>query len=319
MEFALYMPISSAATDLERAADVIDSVSTYSKNLKWVIIVDDSSEDRPLTQQLRSPPSWELIVLKNPRRGAGHGHTSGLCIADFCAFQYVQRLTDARFILKLDTDSLVISSFELQIERALLDLENVGVLGVIGDSFGDNRTYRFMQQSARIFQAIMQMPDEFTAAWNCAREILVHLGVSDRINFANLKKVKTLIERAISNGCQLGQYCQGGGYVVSRELIERVATDPVLSAPAFLQRLNIGEDVIVGLSCAALGLKMYDLSKKKEPFAIHPFCLPFSCEELTRLGRSVIHSIKGSAEAEYRDYFREQRQSIKTPSRLIGS
>jgi hypothetical protein len=311
MDFALYIPVSNTALDLERAADVIDSVSKFSNGLRWVIILDDSLEERPSVRQLHSSPSWELIVLKNPRRGAGDGHTGGLCVADFTAFRYVTQETDAEFILKLDTDSLVISRFEEQIEQALSDFEQVGLLGVIGDSFGDNRTYNLIDQGRRVFETILRLPNDFAAAWASERDTLIQLGVLDRSNFESHKKIKPLIERAIANGHALGEYCQGGGYVVSRELLRRIAAEPLFADPVFMQDLFFGEDVIVSLACAALDLKMYDLSRQGEPFAIHPFCLPFSCEEIIRLGRSVVHSIKGSAEAQYRRYFRERRTCMK--------
>jgi hypothetical protein len=307
MKFAAYIPVGGTAEEVERVYDVIDSVTYYSTMLRWIVIVDDSIEPRTISGHVHLSSRAKLIVIRNPRHGNGEGHSGGLCVADFTAFKYIHKETDAQYILKLDTDSLVISSFEREIERALSRLPDVGMLGVIGDSFGENRTYNFLRQVAKTCEVVLQIPDEFHAAWNCAREALMFLGVSDRRKFASVKKLKTLIRLAVSNGYTLGQYCQGGGYVVTRTLLNRISKDPIFADPSPFGWLRMGEDVIVGLSCAAMGLKMYDLSKRGEPFAIHPFCLPFSCEELTLLERSIVHSIKGSAEVQYRQYFQRRR------------
>jgi hypothetical protein len=309
MDFALYIPVRGTAIDFERAEDVIDSVDTYSERLRWVVVVDDSLEDRPWKKRLHSPAAWALVVLKNPRKGVGDGHTGGLCAADIAAFRHIYGETDAQFVLKLDSDSLVIGSFEHQVQRALRDLEKVGMLGVIGDSFGDNRTYKFVRMAREVYDTMLRLPNDFAEAWIRERQLMIQLGVYDAANFKNLKKVTPLIQRAISNDSPIGEYCQGGGYVVSREFLSRIAAEPLLAdAAVFLQHLTFGEDVIMGLICGAVGLRMYDLSRRGEPFAIHPFCLPFSCEEISGLGRSIIHSINGSAEAEYRGYFKDRRR-----------
>lgn len=311
MNFAVYIPVGGADGEIERAYDVIDSVTYYSTMLRWIVIVDDSIERRTITGHVQLSSHAKLVVVRNPRRGNGDGHSGGLCVADFTAFKYIQKETDAQYVLKLDTDSLVISSFEYEIEQALCRFPDVGMLGVIGDSFGENRTYNFLRRVAKTCEIVLRIPDEFHAAWNCAREALMFLGISDRRKFASVKKLKSLIQLAVSNGYTLGQYCQGGGYVVSRTLLDSLSKDPTFADPSPFGWLTIGEDVIVGLSCAAMGLKMYDLSKRGEPFAIQPFCLPFSCEELTLLERSIIHSIKGSSEAQYRQYFQRRRHCME--------
>jgi len=63
----------------------------------------------------------------------------------------------------------------------------------------------------------------------------------------------------------------------------------------------------MGLYCGALGLRMCDFSGNGQAFAVHPNCLPFSCEELVALNRSIIHSIRGCAEGQFRAFFRNRR------------
>jgi hypothetical protein len=88
--------------------------------------------------------------------------------------------------------------------------------------------------------------------------------------------------------------------------------------PTRWEKLKLGEDVFVSLCCASLGLRLYDSSYKGSAFAIHPHCLPLTCEELIALDRSIIHSIKGNKEELVRDSFRTLRraQTIRSHSSL---
>jgi hypothetical protein len=123
-----------------------------------------------------------------------------------------------------------------------------------------------------------------------------------------------VIQRAAANGRDTGEYCQGGAYVVSRRLLDAMAESGAFADPLVWRDLEICEDFRMGLHCGAAGLSIRDVSQSGPRFAIDPKCLAMSREELSRSPYSVIHSIRGSMEAEVRAFFRERRPARSMPA-----
>ena len=119
MSIAVYMPIGPSDDEVARAADVLDSVEAFSESLRWIVLVDDAREPRGLERRLACRAPCELVVLHNPRNGVGNGRTGGMCVSNLLAYGYIHRHTDAVWVLKLDTDSLVIGPFEERLRAAI--------------------------------------------------------------------------------------------------------------------------------------------------------------------------------------------------------
>jgi hypothetical protein len=77
--------------------------------------------------------------------------------------------------------------------------------------------------------------------------------------------------------------------------------------------LNFGEDVMMGVYCAAAGLQMLDRSDVGQVFGIQARQLAYSPKELLDRGHSIVHSVKNDdryPEFEVRNFFRRLRHSM---------
>jgi hypothetical protein len=315
VRLACYIPVGPGDDEVRRVVDLIDSVKSYCSKVEWIILVDDPAEPRTLAPMITVPAGVQLTVLLNPRDRRGPGNTGGLCVADMIAFQHVQQSTDAEYLLKLDTDSLVISQFTTRVEPILRNAVDLGMLGVIGDSFGDNRRYDYVRENRSLLMRILDLPDNLAQVDFSNYPELRWFGLADQ---ERCSVIRSYIRRALQFNAVIGEYCQGGAYIVSRRLLDEMGNNGYFRSPTRWGKLKLGEDVFVSLCCVSLGLRLYDSSYKGSAFAIHPHCLPLTCEELIALDRSIIHSIKGNKEELFRDYFRTHRraQTIRPHSSL---
>jgi hypothetical protein len=314
MVFAVYMPVGPGDDEVACAADVIDSVGAYSEHLRWVILVDDGSPPRDLAALCAVPPGTRVVVLKNPRDGIGPGRTGGLCVADLVAFDYLQRHTIADYVLKLDTDSLVIGPFERQVEQILMARPDAGMLGVMGDSFGENRGHRTTRYNRMLLENTLVMPDSYRELRpeHVVNVVPLPAGYLDEALYRRFIQAREVIARASARGYELGEYCLGGGYVVSRRLLDGLAEAGAYEDPLIWRELPMSEDLMMSVQCGAVGLKLYDVSQEGPRFAIDTRTITHSLAELERSSYSIIHSIKGTSEERYRDFFRTRRRQLAT-------
>jgi hypothetical protein len=291
-----------------RAADVLESVATYADGLEWVVLVDDSPTPRDLAASCQVSGT-KMAVLQNPRAGIGFRKTGGLCVADLVALQYVHDKTNADFMLKLDTDSLVIGPFEAQIRSLLAAHRDVGQFGVIGDTFGENRTGHIAALNHAWMTAALTMPETYAEVTEEHRTRFPPATAHGEELFDDFLVARALLRRALEHGYSMGEFCQGGGYVVARRLMERMSDTGAWNEPVRWRGLNIGEDVMMAIQTKAVGLSLQDVSQSGPKFAVQTGCVALSRQELVQAGYSVVHSIRGSMEDEFRAFFRARRIS----------
>lgn len=308
MSFALYMPIGPGDSEAAQAADTVDSVIHNGDGLTWVVLVDDAPEPRSSPPLWRVPSGCRVTVIRNPRQDRRHGHTGGLCVADLVALRYVHAVTGVDFVLKLDTDALVVAPFVDDVRRVLTARPDAGLLGVIGDSFAPDRTYRLTRSVASVMERILSLPDTQEALAEPGRERLGPYAGLARDRYDRLIVARGLLRQAVQHGYRLGEYCQGGGYVVSRRMLDAIADAGAFADPLFWEQVNVGEDVMLAMQCGAVGLRLYDAPTEGVRFAIHPGRLPLSCADVVRARYSIVHSIKGPGAAEFREFFRQRRR-----------
>jgi hypothetical protein len=306
MSIAVYMPIGPSDDEVARAADVLDSVEAFSESLRWIVLVDDAREPRGLERRLACRAPCELVVLHNPRNGVGNGRTGGMCVSNLLAYGYIHRHTDAAWVLKLDTDSLVIGPFEERLRAAIAARPDAGLIGVIGDSIAPDRTYHFMDHNRRAFELALRVGDVFPELMPGHKDGLRRWGVTGEAQFEQFLRARHVLARAVDRGYRTAEYVQGGGYVLTRRLIEAMARAGRFDDPFVWCELEIPEDVMMGIHCASEGLAMHDLSGPNQPFTVEG-PLPFTPVELAGMNTSVIHSIKGDTEAGFRRFFRARR------------
>lgn len=314
LAYAVYVPVGPGEVESSRTIDLLESVLATNDDVAWIVLVDDSLDGRREEELLPRGTRCNATIIRNPRRGVGHGTTGGLCVANMVAFEHIQKHTNATFVLKLDTDSLVISPPGNMITTTLASHEDAGLLGVIGDSFGENRTYHWIAFHRRHFEFALELPDSYDGLDPQVQSALAGWGVTSEEDFQGLLRAKEILSKAVTNGYALGQYCHGGGYVVSRKLLDRMAADNAFRNPLTWRNLRLGEDAMMALFCGAASLTMHDVSQVSTPFAVQLGCVPLSRHALVEMGVSVLHSIKGSMEFEFREFFRARR--LTTPTAL---
>lgn len=309
--FAAYIPIGPGEAEVARAIDLVDSLCTYEPSIRWIVVVDDSPTCRRLEQHLRRPSTCELVVLPHPRQSENRDLRGGLCTATLIALSYMKDL-DIDFVIKLDTDALIIDAFSQQIWHKFCSVPEAGMLGSLGDTC--NRACRSYISDRRVINIIHR-----------ALAAAHKLSVESHAAFTELRELRIETEsqmRAFARVCDRlatvtgtefgGEHCQGGAYAVSRNMIERMSSRNIfedrllwLDVPIF------GEDRMMGVYCATIGLKPLDFSGSCEPFGIQGRGIAYPPERLLQLGYSVIHSVKNDprySEDQIRDYFRSKRQ-----------
>jgi hypothetical protein len=307
-------PVGPAEEETERISDLLSCVSAFEPDIEHCILIDDSGTDRDLCAILADRSAINVISLPNPRRGIGRPLQGGLACGILSALAWVYANLSVSFVLKLDTDSLVIAPFSTSVHAAFSHLPDAGVVGVLGRTcnreapdFGweRNKTPRFLAWLNRLGAA---KPN--SAALPAWAENLR----SSRLGADELESwfaIAPHVQMAVREGYRTLEYAQGGGYAISREMINRMIAAGYLERPEIWAPLPFGEDVVMGMYTRAVGLRVCDLSDRGQPFGVHWKGLAFSPEELLRRGYSIIHSVKAYqdfSESQIRDYFAQRRR-----------
>lgn len=307
---AVYIPVGPSAEEVDRTADLLASVEVYLDQVTRVIIVDDGEPGRNLQGLLADQSSIEIVCLQHPCGKIPDRKTGGLCAADLVAFEYAQRETASDFVLKLDTDSLLVGRFASSVFNAVQSCHDIGIVGVIGDSFGSNRTYHMIEYLRALMRKILTWPQSLSEMTAVDQARIRRFGVLNESLFRKWQRVRTVIENAaVRAGESIGEYCQGGAYLVTRPLLDAIAAAHYFDDVMAWSEFHVGEDVMMALLCQATGLRLIDMSGVGKPFCVQPGCLPLEPYQLRELRTSVVHSIKGSREREVRQVFSSDRQT----------
>ena len=113
-----------------RVADWLDSVFRHEPATRWVAVIDSSDEDRHLAEKFTVPAGATLVAIRNPKYGWADGQWGPLCVGILAAYEWIATSTDAHFVAKCDSDSLVIAPFAEKIERAMREHPDAGLFGV---------------------------------------------------------------------------------------------------------------------------------------------------------------------------------------------
>ncbi len=306
--FAVVVPFGPGDEEPERLRDLFESLVHYGPVPRWFVVI----EDAPTARFIGNPfggRDTEVLVLQNPRRGVGVGHLGGLATGILAGLDWLWAHTNCRYALKLDTDSLIIGS--LSCLDDIVSDTSIGLAGCVGRTCdrqkelpGWERAFpspvlQLLKTTCREGRKLCPRspgrPDPFavTESRAAAMEALIaDVGAARRNGYSRL------------------HYCQGGGYVVTRRMMDLMAALGCFERAIHWADIPIGEDVILGMYAYAVGLTIADFSKPGQPFGVDWSALPFAPPELMARGHSITHSVKSNAtasEAEMRHYFRRAR------------
>jgi hypothetical protein len=287
--FAVLIPVGPAPRELDRLRDTLESVQAFEDSRQiHLVLVDDGVESRDLGVPAARWGSLDFI--RNPGLGRSVGAYGSMVAGTLNGLRTVAaRKPD--FVLKLDTDALVIGRVLPGLKTAFAD-SRVGLVGSYTHTcIGDRRDWSGWVPVLR------------------RAEHALSLGPGPRLTYRRRRSrhwVRHVLSEARGNGYELGAHALGGAYAVGPGLLER--TDLLEWQPWL--GTGLGEDVVVGALTFAAGLTIRGLTGRGEPFGLAWQGLPLPPAELIANGHSVVHSVKDQPlgdEQSIRGYFRSAR------------
>ena len=303
---AVLIPVGPGATERDRLPDLIESISHYETRRRVeILIVEDVSPSRNCALGIRGGPNVFITEIPNPRRGGGCGWSGGLAVGVTHGLHWLARNRDPAFVLRLDTDSLVIAPFTDQILHAFAKRPGVGMIGTHRTSARGSSRDPQLNRTLSNRQRKLLRP---VATW--FRELKLR-GLQLSM-FGHWRLLRETLESAMANGYELGEFVQGGGYAIHRTALRAMDSRGLLDVPRRWIRAPFSEDVAVSVCIMAAGHKLGGAVDDGEPFAVESEGLSDTPERLIQRGFSVIHALKKDrrfSEADIRAYFRAKRLS----------
>jgi hypothetical protein len=298
---AILLAVGPGQTELERLADLGAALAAFAPRLTRLLLVDDGHRPGALLDAV--PPALRPAarVIPNPRRGSELGWREGLNIAIWTGLAELANEGAWDFVLKLDTDSLVIAPPLDAIASVFRATPGAGLVGTWRRSpAGQETGWAIFTPWVRLLEkTFAQYRDPVTQR----RRFRVAPGPRGRFQ-------RRLLRDALAQGYVPGEHCQGGGYALSGRALSALASSGALSDSRLWGNVPLTEDVSLALCVRAQGFSLAAANGPGQPFGVQYQGLAFPPAELLARGHSVVHSIKNDPafpEAEIRSFFRERR------------
>lgn len=280
--------------------DLAESLWAHEPQTPWLVLIDDGGEDRRLASLL-SAPSGRVVSIFNTRGSRGIGPTSGLAAGMLLALKWIESHTDVSFLVKLDTDALVIAPFAEKLALAFARQTQAGMAGLYDKLCNgeprDQSSFRKMLHKLAAPAAIWRDPARRGHYFTC------HL-------WGRAATVRRQIREAIAHDYCPAEFILGGAYAISREAIRRMAAAGYFDDPMLWVDTHFSEDIVLSMYTCAVGLRLLGMASDGEPFAVQHYGLPDSPERLLERGYSIIHSVKSDphwTEPQIREFYKARR------------
>ncbi|RYF37684.1 MAG: hypothetical protein EOO38_25875, partial [Cytophagaceae bacterium] len=224
MAFAVLIVVGPGEREIARTADFLESLFTYEPDTALVVLVDDSTQSRHLESQFTAPPSCHIESFLNPRRGRGCGWGAGLTAGIISGLAWIQKHGHSDFVLKADTDTLIIGPFAEGVRAAFERTPAIGMFGSYS-KFPDRPLDPIQdRQHPPAFEKLLRQ----VTIWRRTHRPYPMLQIG---YWGRFGKIRTIIRTGLLKGYALGECCQGGGYAVSRDAIDKMAEACYLEDP----------------------------------------------------------------------------------------
>ena len=287
-----------------RARDLLDSLQAFEAGNFTLVLVDDNAGGRDLGREIAGGADYPCVVTMNPRGGRGSGWGSGAAAGILAALQTAVRLSDRQFVVKLDTDSLVIDAFSRRVVEAFRRQPETGIMGAYQFSPASDRE----SSSAPALEKLMRQ-------WAVWRQTPLG-GMALQVGYlGRYGRIRDVIRRALLNGYRLGEHCSGGGYAVSMRAVRALEREGFLDDPLLWLKTPLGEDTVLSLCVQAAGFSIQQNEAEREVFGVKHLGLLAAPEELAKRGYAIIHSVKDHKEhreAQTRAHFRQVRSAMRS-------
>jgi hypothetical protein len=305
MKFVALIPVGPKKKELERLGDLLASLFYFEAPEECGLLLINDGNSRTRLQEMCG--RYNLLhchILENPRAGRGEGWSDGLTVGILAGLRWVVRqMPPAKFVLKLDTDSLVIAPLFDKVEGFFQRQAKVGMIGSHLQEPGGAPTTSIRDWAPRIKK--LQRP--FTI-WKSKNRWHFQFGFWGRD-----RRIRKLIADASDLGYVFGESCLGGAYALSATALQKLNGRGLLDDSFLFINRRITEDIVVGLFTRLVNLQLANFNAQGEPFGVTWRGLCASPAELLRSGYSIIHSVKDAGtclETETRAYFAEHRTTL---------
>src|ERR1022692_4370965 len=97
-----------------------------------ILVVDDAPAGRNLSNLFQLREGIPCHSIRNPRQGLGYGYYGGLFAGIFRGLQWIHENWAVDFVLKIDTDAIVIGPFSEWLGRTAREAPAAGLIGTVG-------------------------------------------------------------------------------------------------------------------------------------------------------------------------------------------
>lgn len=286
MKLATISLVGPGEIELERLGRMLRSLFLFASEVEEVVLIDDSLISRGLERLYPAPANVRVTSLVNERLGKGPGIFGGACTGLLQALRYISTHRWAEAVIKIDTDALVVNPFEKKIEFLLRSEPDLGTAGVVEwNCDGSPRTWEPFSGITRKLAKLIQLQ---------RHELLPRR----QALWGHRATLRRLVQRARRRGYRWGEHSQGGSYLISGLLIQRMRQLGFLEHGTAWLDIFMCEDPMMGIYARACGLKNVHFGKSREVFGSHPIGLPFRPQELLDRDYSIVHSTKKNLEPE---------------------
>jgi hypothetical protein len=296
MRAGAVVPVGPGSLELGRLDDLVESLRVFVPDLDALVLVDDAPTPRGLERHV----DWDderLDVLRPPtapRSEHAHDRMAAGTLT-FLAWLAAEGRVD--YLVKLDTDALVIGDFRPSLEDAIARRPEVGVWGAyrenrLGGERRDFSPFKLPIQLARL-------PVRPRRSLDGRGRLRAEQALAGPAGRARRFLVDALAA-ARRHGYDLGEHCLGGSYAVTLAAALRMGERGYLDDPLASYRTRLGEDVVLGILTRACGLELGSLVDPGEAFAVKFRGLLAEPEDLIGAGHAIVHSLKGHPRSDER-------------------
>ena len=277
----IFLPFTDG--ELSMLLDTLESVDRFASEPHHVIAVDDCSRGQLDVELRRIRP--DVTVLRNERK---HGGRSGLYVTMANACKYALDHFTFRVFMKMDTDALMVGPG--LVSDAIRYFEDHPEAGILG-------SYRVRADGQRRRWLKWKL-----AFWYESHPFRALLG--------RTRLWREPIRRARRRAYDVGENVLGGAYFLRSECLAAMRAAGLLDYEfeAILKESRIGDEIIFSLMCKAAGYDLHDFGAPEHSMALALTTLPLGKEEILKLGKTIIHSVKrgrdGESQEELRTFFR---------------
>lgn len=307
--FALIVPVGPREQEVGRFTDLMMSLWHHEPAVTDVVVMDDGPAERNLLADLQVPEHVKIHRVKHPRGNKrGWDQMGMLTMGMHAAYEYVAREVRPDWLLKVDTDSLIIGPFAERITRAFAENPDVGIIGMHyhdGQADPACRTGGWKQTMSKMYWRHL-IPFDYYAKRPKGERFVWNSQDPDR-----QRRRKTLIA-AKKSPWHFGEHCQGGGYAISYRCLRAISEAGLLTPATTWGLTNLSEDVSMSMFASIVRYRLADYARPGQPFGVRYIGLPDTLEKLVEAGYGIIHAVKNDPrykEDEIREFFRARREA----------